>query len=81
MQTNTSDAVYCSSWFGQDPSTGVIWFVSMSHPPALWRIGHIGPLQQSGIFAARLAAGPAARVASKAEMASSEMSLFVIEKS
>src|ERR1700692_3449563 len=57
-----------------------MWFVSMSHPPALWCIGHIGPSQQSGIFAARLAAGPAARVASKTDTASSEMSLFVIEK-
>ena len=54
--------------------------MSVSHPPALWCIGHIGPLQQSGIFAARLAAGQAARVANKADTASSEMSLFVIEK-
>jgi hypothetical protein len=37
-------------------------------------------LQQSGIFAARLATGPATSVASKANRASSEISLLAIRK-
>ena len=55
---------------------------SISHPPGapLWCIGHIGPLQQSAVFAAKPAAGAAAKVASNANTASSEVSLCVMEE-